>query len=169
VALTRMNDTDDDGTGTTGTIRNAAWVDTLEDNIEAYVGPTEVVTWTPVIGGSGGTSGQTYTGQSGFAIKRGRLVVAWFDAQLSAKGTITTSVQIQGLPYTSDIQGHAVIEYWENMATAPVGMGGLVVAGGTAITLYFNTAAASSRSSLVTGDIANNTRIVGVATYRTAS
>jgi len=57
-------------------------VNTLDDYEEG--------TWTPVFGGSGGTSGQTYTTQTGRYTKIGKLVTASFDCHLSAKGTITS-------------------------------------------------------------------------------
>ncbi len=48
--------------------------------------------WTPVVGGSGGTSGQTYAanGQVGLYVKVGKQVLCSFRVQLSAKGTITS-------------------------------------------------------------------------------
>src|SRR5688572_15972641 len=57
-------------------------VNTLDDYEEG--------TWTPVIGGSGGTSGQVYTTQVGWYIKIGKLVTAGFRVQLSTLGTVTT-------------------------------------------------------------------------------
>ena len=67
-------------------------VNTLDDYEEA--------SWTPVIGGSSGQSGQTYVIQVGRSVKCGKLVLAQFHAELSAKGTVSGNVQIQGLPYT---------------------------------------------------------------------
>jgi len=58
-------------------------------------------TWTPVLGGDGGTSGQTYSAQSGNYVKIGRLVTAFGSLTLTAKGTITGNLEIQGLPFTS--------------------------------------------------------------------
>lgn len=139
----------------------SANANTLDDYEEA--------TWTPVIGGSGGTSGQTYGSQTGTAVKIGQLVMAWFDVTLTAKGTITTSVQIQGLPFTSGGQGTAHVAYWENLATATISIAGLVGASGTAVTLYFNTAAATTRASMTTTDIGNTTRLAGMVSYRAAT
>ena len=58
-------------------------------------------TWTPVLGGSGGTSGQSYGTQTGSYIKIGRQVTCIFHAVLSDKGTITGNLQVQGLPFTN--------------------------------------------------------------------
>lgn len=57
--------------------------------------------WTPVIGGAGGTTGQTYTTQTGRYIKIGKNLTLWFRAVLSNKGTITGNLEIQGLPFAS--------------------------------------------------------------------
>jgi hypothetical protein len=56
-------------------------------------------TWTPVIGGSGGESGQSYTAQSGHYIRIGPLVYVWAHTQFSALGTINGSLQLKGLPF----------------------------------------------------------------------
>ena len=58
-------------------------------------------TWTPIIGGSGGQSGQSYNGQAGYYTKIGRVVTVYFRVVLSAKGTITGDVMIGGLPFTA--------------------------------------------------------------------
>tara|TARA_Y100000310_G_C20649754_1_gene798706 strand:- start:429 stop:1043 length:615 start_codon:yes stop_codon:yes gene_type:complete len=58
-------------------------------------------TWTPVLGGSGGQSGQTYAEQSGTYTKIGRHVLISCTIRLTAKGTITTNLQISGLPFAS--------------------------------------------------------------------
>jgi hypothetical protein len=68
-------------------------VNTLDDYEEG--------TWTPVIGGNGGTSGQSYSIQLGKYIKIGQVVYFTCYVLLSAKGTITSYVVIQGLPFTS--------------------------------------------------------------------
>lgn len=56
--------------------------------------------WTPVLGGADGTSGQTYSAQQGFYLKIGNLVWVFCRVVLSAKGTITGNVEIQGFPFT---------------------------------------------------------------------
>lgn len=69
-------------------------VNTLDDYEEG--------TWTPVLGGDGGTSGQTYTHQIGRYVKIGLLVFINARITFSAKGTITGSLQLQGLPFTAE-------------------------------------------------------------------
>jgi hypothetical protein len=56
-------------------------------------------TWTPVLGGSGGTSGQTYGFRSAKYTKVGNQVTCAILIQLTAKGTITGNLQLQGLPF----------------------------------------------------------------------
>ncbi len=127
-------------------------------------------TWTPVIGGSGGTSGQTYSVASGFYVKVGKLVTAQFNIVLSNKGTITTNVQIQGLPFTiENTAGYAPplkIGYWTNMTSSFVFLGGQGTLNTTTATVQGATAAATGLTTLVTGDLSNTTSLIGEITYR---
>jgi hypothetical protein len=126
--------------------------------------------WTPVIGGSGGTSGQTYASQTGTYVKIGQLVFVGFDVTLTAKGTITTDVQIQGLPFASGAVAHGVpIDGIVILNTAVVSICGYMASGETAVTLLIRTAAAASATAAATADIANNTRISGSFCYRAAA
>lgn len=56
MAITRDADTDDDGTGTTGTIRNAAWKTQLYDRIDAAIDGADATTRTVAKGGTGATT-----------------------------------------------------------------------------------------------------------------
>lgn len=126
-------------------------------------------TWTPVIGGTGGESGQTYSGQYGKYIKIGKLVHAQFYVTLSAKGTITNYLTIKGLPFTSDSgyysgmsMGHASMG---TGATAIVALSGNVELGTTRILLRMRTAAAVSDSLPTTSDITNDASFLGSVVY----
>lgn len=130
--------------------------------------------WTPVIGGAGGTSGQTYTTQTGHYVKIGQLVTAQFVVTLSAKGTITGNVQIQGLPFTA-LSGLSVssAEFdWANLATNwfSVFAAG-AIGGGTAITVKGNkdSAGAVSAATLTTADLGNTSSLTGTIVYRAAA
>lgn len=127
-------------------------------------------TWTPVIGGSGGTSGQTYATQVGTYVKVGKLVTAYFAATLTAKGTITAIVQIQGLPFTMENTSNYTpvgVTIWSNTGTAFVNVVALGIANSTAASFFGITAAVStSFSALGTADITNTTSFVGQITYR---
>lgn len=114
-------------------------------------------TWTPVIGGAGGTSGQTYASQSATYTKVGRLVTVDAIVGLSNKGTITGAVQIQGLPFAAAGYGAVVIVY-QNLATNWVDVVGLSSPGSTALDISgAAAAAATNRTALATADIGNTT------------
>lgn len=130
-------------------------------------------TWTPTIGGSGGQSGQTYTGQSGQYVKIGQLVVASFALTLSAKGTITTSVQIQGLPFaaqtvTSQFVAQAM---YDSLATNWVEVTYKITSGGTVADVWGQAAAGVSNlaTKLAQADLNDNARFEGVFVYRAAA
>lgn len=127
--------------------------------------------WTPVIGGSGGTSGQTYTTQTGRYVKVGQIVHCAFEVTLSAKGTITTDVQIQGLPFTSTATYTAGSIGWINTVTGFVNVIPIIITSSAAATLYGITAATTNfgATPLATADIAANTTFRGSITYRAAA
>ncbi len=125
--------------------------------------------WTPVIGGSGGTSGQTYTLQEGTYIKIGKLVMLQFQAALSAKGTITNNVEIQGFPFTSNSptgrDANAQL-FWNGLATNWVNVTLSVNQGGTSGLVRGCTAAATTNgTSLVTADIGALGTFAGTIVY----
>ena len=127
-------------------------------------------TWTPVIGGSSGTSGQTYSSRGGISVKIGKLVVCYFRATLSAKGTITDAVQIQGLPYTprldtiTNMLGFAFLPVFNGLATNWIWLGGYVLPG-SVVNITGMQAAGASIATLVTADIGNTADIGGVIIY----
>ena len=57
-------------------------------------------TWTPILGGAAGQTGQSYSLQQGFYQKIGNRVYFSFKATLTAKGTITDVAVLSGLPFT---------------------------------------------------------------------
>lgn len=126
-------------------------------------------TWTPVIGGAGGTSGQTYDQQYGRYVKVGKQVWATFFADFANKGTITGSVIASGLPFVAATEtGYLVISYirWSNLANAFVNIVGLLSSGQAVLELRGLTAAGTTLgTALVTGDIQNTTTIAGTFSY----
>jgi hypothetical protein len=68
-------------------------VNTLDDYEEG--------SWTPVIKFSGSSVGTTYSAQVGNYVKVGRWVTIAFNIALSAKGSSTGSVTIQGMPFVN--------------------------------------------------------------------
>jgi hypothetical protein len=115
-------------------------------------------TWTPVLGGSGGTSGQTYTLQEGTYTKVGNLVTFTGRFSLSAKGTITSTVQIQGLPLTANATYDSIMQvYHGNMATGFAQILGRIDGGGTTASWGGFDSAAANPVTLTTTHIGNST------------
>lgn len=162
---------DDDGSGTTGTIWNKTQIaSVLLNPIDAEIARVEG-TWTPVIGGSGGQSGQSYAVQAGLYVKVGRLVLATFRVQLSVKGTITGSVQLKGLPFAAHATfGTATPIGWSALAVAKVNVLAEVAGTYTVADLFGIAAAATSvYTSLTATDIDNSSLFRGQLVYQAAS
>jgi hypothetical protein len=122
-------------------------------------------TWVPVIGGNSGTSGQSYTNQFGLYTKIGRLVTAEFHVLLSNKGTITGTLQLQGLPFAGNsMMNRGIAIRWIGTSTAYVSVMA-IIGGSTSAELLGATAAATSLSTIATGDITSTTAFSGVLTY----
>lgn len=133
----------------------------------------EESTWTPVLGGSGGTSGQAYNIQLGRYQKVGRRVKVNFYIQLSTLGTITTNAQIQGLPFASanvtNLNSPLAITYWDTLTSTVVFMGGVLAPNSTAATIYLATAAAASLTAAAQANFANTTALAGCIEYDAAN
>ncbi len=137
-------------------------VNTLDDYEEG--------SWTPVIGGNSGTSGQTYSTQNGRYTKIGKLVTCFGTCVLTAKGTITGTLQVQGLPFTSDAVSYGIATfYWSGMTSSLVTMIGTVPPGGTTTDVEGNTAAGTAATTLSGSDVSNASTFVFMITYRSAS
>lgn len=127
--------------------------------------------WTPVLGGSGGTSGQTYSTQVGRYVRRGNECTVWGTMEFSgaggAKGTITGNLEIQGLPFTSSsVTGYFAlgpINWFLN--TALVFCQGRIGAGVTVASIRALTAAGTVPGALTTADVTDSSAIVFTATY----
>jgi hypothetical protein len=124
-------------------------------------------TWTPAIAGGSGT---TYTTQNGWYTKIGNLVTIGFDLVINAKGTISGTAQITGLPFTSGIavsRGGSSFAVANNTGTAYVFTAGFVDLGVTVIDIYIKTAAATS-TSVPTGTafFAAGTQLIASFSYR---
>ncbi len=129
--------------------------------------------WTPVIGGSGGTSGQTYGVQNGRYIKIGKMVWAGCNVQLTNKGTITTNVEIQGLPFATVSSTQSVTLapiQWLNLNTNWVYITARPrVAQLVAAIEGIQAAAANSNTALTTADILNTTQIQAIVIYEASA
>jgi hypothetical protein len=130
--------------------------------------------WVPVIGGSGGTSGQTYTAQVGRYIKIGKLVIASCYVVLSGKGTITTNVEIQGLPFPSETLanlnqiGGSIL--FAALATNWISLVGFVQSASQVISINgIQAAGTSNANALATADITNTTQFMVTVMYRASA
>ena len=124
-------------------------------------------TWTPVIGGDGGESGQSYSGQTGHYTKTGRVVTVNFRVVLSAKGTITGSVVIKGLPFTTqnDINYVAGTSLFASLATNWGSILFTPVAGNTYARVDGVTSPSTGIDTATTSDITNTSQFNGSFTY----
>jgi hypothetical protein len=140
-------------------------VNTLDDYEEG--------TWTPVIGGSGGQSGQAYTTQAGRYLKVGRMVTVQCYVQLSTKGTITTNVQLQGLPFAAVNDANCFPSaslVWFNSNTTFVSLHAVINPFTTTADLRGATAAAATNNTaLATADVTNTFGFVVTLTYEADS
>ncbi len=127
--------------------------------------------WTPVIGGQGGTSGQTYSTQAGAFAKYGQLVIAEFTAILSNKGTITGIVTIEGFPYPVSTQ--ASIFGIADMVFVALATNWISVKAATqpgqsrAVCVGIQAAGTTNGNTLTTADITNTTQLSGTLIYFT--
>lgn len=129
-------------------------------------------TWTPVLSGDGGTSGQTYASQAGTYVKIGKMVIGTFAFTLTAKGTITGFCQISGFPFATEnvtnLRPTANV-IWDSMAVAKVFTG--LIFSVNASAHYLGGLAAASVSgagtSYTTTDISNSTSFFGTFAYTT--
>lgn len=123
--------------------------------------------WTPIIGGTGGTAGQTYTTQTGKYTKIGKLVIAEFDVTINNPGTITTAAMLGGLPFTVETTcGGGHISYWANLVS---GVGALTFRPVTATTyaaLYYTNNTIATVLALTPGHIQATTQLAGAIIYR---
>lgn len=120
--------------------------------------------WTPVIGGSGGQSGQTYLRQIGRYVKIGCLCFCECYVSLSAKGTITGVVQIKGFPFThrnvTNLFSCGNFQ-WYTLATNWAYITGDFYPGVSVCTLFAQTAPSPTlATTLATADITNTSEFV---------
>lgn len=128
--------------------------------------------WTPILGGSGGQSGQTYGAQQGRVIRMGPLVYLSFLTSLSAKGTITGNLQFSGLPYPHKAPpvGRPVCALaWSNFATSHLAVFGFLDGGSSVISILGRPGGSAGTGwvNLTTADISDTTYCAGYITYET--
>jgi hypothetical protein len=129
-------------------------------------------TWTPVLGGTGGTSGQTYSYQVGRYTKIGRQVICSFEAELSAVGTVTDYAAISGLPFTSTgtstnlDAGGCLITFASGLATNQIYITAYIFNGETRAWVTGAAAAGTAIGNITATNIwGNSSRIAGTISY----
>jgi len=132
-------------------------------------------TWTPVLAGSSGVSGQSYYQQAGRYTKIGNICIAEFDAGLTALGTVSGNAQINGLPFsaanTGDIsQGSGSLSLFASLATSLVSANIGPQPNGNWINLRGLTAASGSttNSFVATAFFNSSSRLSGTIIYQVA-
>ncbi len=129
-------------------------------------------TWTPIIGGSGGTSGQAYSIQGGHYTKVGTQCTVSGYLTFSNKGTITSNLQLKSLPFTTRNAANNIgavtlarVEAWsladDHTLCLHIGENG------TAGTFTSYAGATSGHSSLTTSEVTNTSSIIFSWTYHT--
>lgn len=118
-------------------------------------------TWTPVITFGGGSTGITYSTQSGYYTKIGRMVHFSMLIVLTSKGSSTGTALVTGLPFTDGTTTASVNFFANNMAAAATTSLMGFVTGSTIDLRRFTTGTATAMADT---DFANNTsmRISGV-------
>jgi hypothetical protein len=127
--------------------------------------------WTPVLGGSTGTSGQAYTAQVGRYVKVGTLVTVVGYVLLSTKGTLTGSAIISGLPFTTKnvsnfFQGGVISEF-SGLAASYVSILTFLSPNDTRIVLQGLTAAGTATASVPVGNLSNTTELTFATSFLT--
>lgn len=136
--------------------------------------PIKTGNWTPVIGGAGGTTGQTYGANNhGSYVKLGPVVIAWCYVVLSAKGTITGGVQFQGLPVTSKNTTNkymaGAIGFFGALLTNWMSLTTYVNPNATTADIYGRQTAGATEVQLAAADIADTTQMIATLIYEAAS
>ena len=126
-------------------------------------------TWTPVLEGNAGQSGQTYSGQTGTYTKIGRQVTCRFKLTLTAEGTFTnTYILLAGLPFTlasSPGTVHMGNMYFTDMGTNFISVGLQGYEGNSKAYLWAKKSATASREYVGINDLSDTTTLTGTFTY----
>jgi hypothetical protein len=109
-------------------------------------------TWTPALKFGGASVGMTGT-FTGRYTKVGRLVYAYADITLTAKGSSTGNNSITGLPYTSADASTGIVDPTANMAGLTAG--GAIPMGISATTCYMFVQVAGGRNLLTDANFTN--------------
>jgi hypothetical protein len=129
-------------------------------------------TWTPVLGGTGGTSGQTYSTQVGRYTKIGRQVICNFEVTLTAVGTVSTYASIKGLPFNATgtssnlASGSFTLTFATGLAANQIYVSAYIFDGETQVWVTGTDSASTTIGNIFATNIwGNSTRIAGTISY----
>jgi len=129
--ITRTIMTDDDGTGTTGTILNNAWLQTIYGQVDALVAPWVPVPFSAANFTASGSGTWTVTGTQACSTCRiGALMTVLFQTSLSTVGGTPYALNVTipgllptlgiGMPFNYAIAGVAGVGYGTVTSPSPM-------------------------------------------------
>lgn len=125
-------------------------------------------TWTPALTFGGGSTGITYSTQSGLYVKIGKLIFAMYYIILTSKGSSVGIAQMTGLPFTASSFGPMLGSgSYINMNTFATGMTGAVNSGQANAALQY--AVAGSVANLDDTHFSNTSTLISGYMYPTAN
>ena len=129
-------------------------------------------TWTPVLGGDGGESGQAYAAQQGYYRKVGDIVFFTFYVQLSNAGSPGLEAVLKGLPFSIAGQrgaGSAFVSDFANLGINVVDLTLRTAENSTQCYFRHLTAAAASMTYPISWQMYTNTTYVHGGGYYIAA
>ena len=124
--------------------------------------------WTPTLSFGGGSTGVTYSQQTGEYQVCGKVVFCGWTINLTSKGSSTGAAAIGGLPLVSwgAQVGGAVVGYDLNMVNLPGPILGVVSAGAKTLLLFSQ--AAANITALADTNFTNTSLLIGSCMYFTS-
>ena len=118
-------------------------------------------TWTPVLTFGGGTTGISYSQQTGRYTRVGDVVHVFFVILLSSKGSASGNSQITGFPFSIGVGNTAGTVYQDRVSVT--GAVGIYASSGADFHLF--SLLSGSNSTIGNGAFANNSYLAGNITY----
>lgn len=128
-------------------------------------------TWTPGISFGGGTTGITYSAQTGVYTQIGNILIAGFNVSLSNKGSSTGDARVTGLPVSMGTNAHQfTCVLGGGLVTLTAGYSVLLARGTTSATTLDITQFGTGVGYIVASNthFANTSGISGTIVYTTA-
>jgi hypothetical protein len=129
-------------------------------------------TFTPTLIGSTSGAAGSYTAQVGHYVKIGKFVYFQCRVTISSVGTITGSVEIGGLPFTThnvaNGYGAATVAFWANLAVNVYSVTAYIIPNTTVLLLNAQTAAVATASSMTSAQITATSDFIVSGWYTSA-